>query len=265
MTNPFEDAKSDVKEEMDVKEEDIKQEPKRDEETFDAGVSIEIPIDKDHIGLHDFENSNQSVFSKGKKYKSRTLENLADLVKDWYCTSSVQVLKELQKIYLDSYNHKNFQGVNDKIYLTKKWFEMLNHLDDRSANNVLKQFDEKMKKEIVDKFELFQRYRLQCESYPQIPQGYRKYKEIWEYAPAVESESYRKEINTALNSKKTHRCNRDCACSSLEQLGPYLIDKQTWKTECPGRAALHECDHTCGCDLSKCKNTSIASITKLLL
>lgn len=196
------------------------------------------------------------IRTKVKYEPKKGLDLFAKKVEDWHYISSIQILKELQKIYMDNIIGKE---EIEKIRLTKKWYELLEDLQDKATSSCLKTYDEKMAKEIADKFSLYAKYRVQCDTWPLIPQTYRKYEEVEDYKPGVDTESFRAEINKTLRSKKTHKCPLNCKCSNLETLGPYLVDKMTWETCCPGRAQLMECDENCGCDLSVCKNRSIST------
>ena len=183
------------------------------------------------------------------------LDTLMNSGFEWHYISSIQILKQMQKIYLRSLVGRPDP---DKFRLTKKWYELLEDLSDKTST-CLQVYDKKMMEEIKDKFSLYSKYRVSCEKWPMIPQSYRKYELIEEYVPAADTENFKKELQHTMASKKQHCCAFNCQCSDLKTLGPYLVEKQAWETECPGRQISMECDETCGCDLTKCKNRSITT------
>ena len=94
-----------------------------------------------------------------------------------------------------------------------------------------------MRKELHEKFSYYVKYRVQSDNWPAVPKSYRKYELLDSLVLSVDTESFKNEIEKTLQSKKKHRCQADCACSSLETLGPYIHEKQTWDTTCPGRGS----------------------------
>jgi len=93
-----------------------------------------------------------------------------------------------------------------------------------------------MKKEIHAKMQQNENYRVQADVWPQIPKSFRQYEQLEDFVMSSDREGFKKEIERVLTAKKTHKCEFNCACSQLEKLGPYLHDKQTWDSSCPGRA-----------------------------
>lgn len=146
-----------------------------------------------------------------------------------------------------------------KTKLTRKWYRLLQDLEEKEDVTCLETYDEKMKKELNDQIQMFSRFRVPVEKWPLIPKSYRKYEWLEEFVMSIESKSFRQEIENCIKTRKTHKCEHSCGCARLEDLGPYLHDKQSWDTSCPGRAGLMECDENCGCDLSVCRNRAISS------
>mmetsp|Transcript_13251 Transcript_13251/g.11335 ORF Transcript_13251/g.11335 Transcript_13251/m.11335 type:complete len:506 (-) Transcript_13251:2319-3836(-) len=232
------------------------------EEDLFNNITIEIPFDKEPVANPVENNSrdySQALMRRNLREKTvdktHNLDNLGQLANDWYCCSSIQIVKELQHIYMA--NSKNVP-VPEKINMTKKWYELLQDLDEKNTN-ALRVFDNKMKTEIQEKFNMYSKYRVHCEQWPPTPQPFRKYQEIWEYVPAVETETYKEEISKVLETRKDIKCQPDCPCTDLKALGPYNLDKQTWKSACPRRANLLECQPDSGCDYENCKNKPIAT------
>lgn len=58
--------------------------------------------------------------------------------------------------------------VSEKIAMTKKWYELLSDFQEKNTN-ALKEFDEKMKREITEKFNMYSKYRVNCKEWPPVP------------------------------------------------------------------------------------------------
>ena len=92
-------------------------------------------------------------------------------------------------------------------------------------------------KEFISSFNPYKHFRVKCEEWPSIPKGCRKYEEITEYKPALDTKEFNREIQSKLKSNKQHKCTNDCQCSDLDSLGPYHPELMKWKTECAGRSS----------------------------
>lgn len=204
-----------------------------------------------------------------KEQCDKSLDELVASVKKLHYISSYQILKGLIQLYIHRCSDKvislyfllllisNPQDVLTKLKLTVKWYQLLTDLN-RKDMNWLQSYDEKMKRIISDEFANLAPFRVQTTNWPCIPKHYRKYVPLEGFVMSSEREGFKKEIERVISTKKTHKCSYECACSRLSQLGPYLHDKQTWDSACPGRALSMECDEHCGCDLSVCQNRSIS-------
>jgi hypothetical protein len=104
---------TEVKEEANPMESEleVKSEEKDDDfdsQLFENEITIEIP--KDNFFTADEPSQNSTLSTRKRKEKkqkpTRNLEHLAQLVNEWYFTSSAQVIKELQKIYFNACRNK---------------------------------------------------------------------------------------------------------------------------------------------------------------